>query len=64
MKHLVAAIMFFQICGNDLVIIKNNQPYAVCGTVTQLCKSLDIIDLMLIRQISSCSTLKKFNVIE
>jgi hypothetical protein len=64
MKHLVAAIMFFQICGNDLVIIKNNQPYAVCGTVTQLCKSLDIVDLMLIRQSSSCSRLKEFKVIE
>lgn len=64
MKHLVAAIMFFQICGNDLVIIKNNQPYAVCGTVTQLCKSLDIVDLMLIRQSLSCSRLKEFKVIE
>lgn len=64
MKHLVAAIMLFQICGNDLVIIKNNQPYAVCGTVTQLCKGLDIVDLMLIRQTSSCSKLKEFKVIE
>jgi len=64
MKHLVAAIMLFQVCGNNLIIIKDNQPYAVCGTVTQLCKSLDIVDLMLIRQTSSCSRLKEFKVIE
>jgi len=64
MKHLVAAIMLFQVCGNNLIIIKDNHPYAVCGTVTQLCKSLDIVDLMLIRQSSTCSRLKEFKVIE
>lgn len=64
MKHLVAAILLFQICGNDLIIIKNSQPYAVCGTVTQLCKGLDIIDLILIRQTSSCTRLQEFKVIE
>lgn len=63
MKHIVAAVMLFQICGNDLVIIKNSQPYSVCNTVTQSCKDLDIVNLMLIRQVQ-CSKLKKFNVIE
>lgn len=64
MKHLVAAIMLFQICGNDLIVIKNNQPYAVCGTVTQLCKDLDIVNLLVIRQTSSCTVLQEFHVVE
>lgn len=64
MKHLVAAVFLFQICGNDLIVIKNSQPYAVCGTVTHLCKDLDIVNLLVIRQTSSCTVLQEFKVIE
>lgn len=64
MKHVVAAIMLFQICGNNLIIIKDNIPYAVCGTVTQLCKDLDVVNLLVIRQTSTCTKMKEFKVIE
>jgi len=64
MKTLIYAILLYQICGNDIVYIKNGAPYAVCNTVTGDCDMLSDIRLILIRETASCSRIKKFNVVE
>lgn len=64
MKHFVAGIMFFQVCGNDLIIIQDNSPHTVCGMVSQICSPLDMTKLLLIRKTSSCSLLQEFKVVE
>jgi hypothetical protein len=64
MKTLFYAIMLYQICGNDIVYIKNGAPYAVCNMVNRDCEMLSDIRLILIRETSSCSRLKKFNIME
>ena len=64
MKHFVAAVMLFQVCGNDLVVIQDNKPSLSCNTVTQLCKEIDMVKLLLIRQTSRCTKLQGFSVTE
>lgn len=64
MKKLIYAMMLYQICGNDIVYIKNGAPYAVCNTVNRDCEMLSDIRLILIRETASCGRLKKFNVVE
>ena len=57
-----AAILFFQICGNNMVVVKNGEPYALCSTTRLSCKSLSYLELLLIRQTAKCSSFKKFEV--
>lgn len=59
---MVAAILFFQICGNNIVYIKDNQPYAVCHTVKRKCYALSLLELGLIRETSQCGPIKKFDL--
>lgn len=63
MKKLFLTLIYFQICGNEMVVIKNNEPYASCNTVTKKCKQLSHLELLLIRQTSKCGSFKKFEVL-
>lgn len=62
-KKLFFASIYFQICGNEMVVIKNREPYAVCNTVTRNCKNLSYLELLVIRQTSKCGSFKKFEVL-
>lgn len=63
-KSCFYTILLYQICGNEIVYIKNNAPYATCHIVTGECFGLDELRLVFIRQTSHCSAFKKFNVME
>jgi len=64
MKTFFYAVLMYQICGNEIVYIKNNVPYATCNTITRVCAPLDELGLILLRETSSCSRLKTFNIFE
>jgi hypothetical protein len=64
MKYLIYTILMYQVCGNEIVYIKDNAPFAMCNTTTRKCMEIDELGLILIRETSSCSRLKKFNIME
>lgn len=64
MKTLIYTILLYQVCGNEIVYIKDNSPFAMCNTVTRKCTDLDELGLILIRETASCSRIKKFNIME
>jgi len=64
MKFFIYTILLYQICGNEIVYIKNSMPYATCNIVTRNCFLLDEPGLILLRETTSCSRLKKFNIME
>lgn len=64
MKLMLYAILMYQICGNEIVYFKNNVPFVSCNAVTFQCATLDEVQLILLRETTSCSRVKKFNVME
>ena len=64
MKQFVIAVILFQVCGNDLIIIQDGQPSIACNTVTQACKNIGVTQLLLARQTSTCTKLQEFKIVE